>query len=62
MWHALQLIYELPMNVIRHCKLQVTVWHNEGLQENEFLGCIVIDLAKLKLSSEIVNWYPLGMI
>ncbi|KAG1663175.1 Phosphatidylinositol 4-phosphate 3-kinase C2 domain-containing subunit alpha [Nymphon striatum] len=56
------LIYDLPSNVVKRSQMQVSVWHYESLQENEFLGGFIIDLTSLNLSKETVTWYPLGVI
>jgi phosphatidylinositol-4-phosphate 3-kinase len=50
----------MPMQIIRLKTLQVTVWANDPLQENEFLGGVQIPLTGLDLKEEIVGWYRLG--
>ncbi|XP_026313861.1 phosphatidylinositol 4-phosphate 3-kinase C2 domain-containing subunit alpha isoform X2 [Hyposmocoma kahamanoa] len=54
--------YRLPIDVIRHRSLQATVWHYDSLQENQFLGGVMIPLANLPLREETVAWYPLEYI
>ncbi|XP_050681509.1 phosphatidylinositol 4-phosphate 3-kinase C2 domain-containing subunit alpha isoform X2 [Leptidea sinapis] len=54
--------YRLPMEVVTARSLQATVWHYDSLQENQFLGGVVIPLASLPLRQETVAWYPLEYI
>lgn len=57
-----QLEYRLPLDVIRGRELQVTVWHHDPLQENQFLGGIKLPLLCMPLTSEITDWFPLQYI
>ncbi|XP_061378857.1 phosphatidylinositol 4-phosphate 3-kinase C2 domain-containing subunit alpha isoform X2 [Danaus plexippus] len=54
--------YRLPLDVVKNRSLQATVWHYDSLQENEFLGGVVIPLSSLNLREETVSWYPLEYI
>ncbi|CAK1578120.1 unnamed protein product [Parnassius mnemosyne] len=54
--------YRLPLEVVRSRSLQATVWHYDSLQENQFLGGVVIPLSSIPLREETVAWYPLEYI
>ncbi|CAB3258183.1 unnamed protein product [Arctia plantaginis] len=54
--------YRLPLDVIKNRCLQATVWNYDSLQENQFLGGVVIPLSSLRLREETVAWYPLEYI
>ncbi|XP_045492000.1 phosphatidylinositol 4-phosphate 3-kinase C2 domain-containing subunit alpha [Colias croceus] len=54
--------YRLPLEVVKTRSLQATVWHYDSLQENQFLGGVVIPLGSLPLKQETVAWYPLEYI
>ncbi|XP_059060030.1 phosphatidylinositol 4-phosphate 3-kinase C2 domain-containing subunit alpha [Achroia grisella] len=54
--------YRLPIEVAQTKSLQATVWHYDSLQENQFLGGVVIPLSALSLRDETVAWYPLEYI
>ncbi|XP_047023656.1 phosphatidylinositol 4-phosphate 3-kinase C2 domain-containing subunit alpha [Helicoverpa zea] len=54
--------YRLPLDVVTTRSLQATVWHYDSLQENQFLGGVVIPLNALPLRQETVGWYPLEYI
>ncbi|KAJ2950783.1 hypothetical protein O0L34_g9048 [Tuta absoluta] len=54
--------YRLPIDVVRNRSLQATVWNYDSLQENQFLGGVVIPLNSLNLRQETVAWYPLEYI
>lgn len=54
--------YRLPMEVVVQRSLQATVWNYDSLQENQFLGGVVIPLNTLPLRQETVAWYPLEYI
>ncbi|XP_073962722.1 phosphatidylinositol-4-phosphate 3-kinase catalytic subunit Pi3K68D isoform X4 [Choristoneura fumiferana] len=54
--------YRLPIDVVENRSLQATVWHYDSLQENTFLGGVVIPLNTLPLRQETVAWYPLEYI
>ncbi|KAG8182177.1 hypothetical protein JTE90_017128 [Oedothorax gibbosus] len=53
------LVYNLPLDVVRHKGLHVSVWDYDRVQENEFLGAVLIPLTH-DLSKETIQWYPLG--
>ncbi|XP_064480154.1 phosphatidylinositol 4-phosphate 3-kinase C2 domain-containing subunit alpha-like [Ornithodoros turicata] len=53
------LAYEYPLEVVREKLLEVSVWDYDRVQENEFLGATAIDLWKMNLTRESVNWYDL---
>lgn len=53
------LVYNLPLDVVRHKALHVSVWDYDRVQENEFLGAVLIPLTH-DLSRETTQWYPLG--
>jgi phosphatidylinositol-4-phosphate 3-kinase len=48
------------MEIIRQKVLQVSVWHHDALQENNFLGGISIPLAEVALDKETTDTYTLG--
>lgn len=50
----------MPLNVVQYKILQATVWSHDSLQENEFLGGIVIELNNIDLSTETTSWYNLA--
>nr|CAD7442875.1 unnamed protein product [Timema bartmani] len=52
--------YRMPLEIVQHRHLQATIWNHDSLQENEFLGCIVLPLEAIDLTSETEEWYPLG--
>ncbi|XP_068627599.1 phosphatidylinositol 4-phosphate 3-kinase C2 domain-containing subunit alpha [Battus philenor] len=54
--------YRLPLEVVQGRSLQATVWHYDSLQENQFLGGVVIPLSSIPLREETVAWYPLEYI
>lgn len=54
--------YRLPIDVIKERSLQATVWNYDSLQENQFLGGVMIPLNSLPLREETVAWYPLEYI
>lgn len=54
--------YRLPIEVVQGRSLQATVWNYDSLQENQFLGGVVIPLSSLPLREETVAWYPLEYI
>lgn len=54
--------YRLPIEAVKNRSLQATVWHYDSLQENQFLGGVVIPLSSLPLRQETVAWYPLEYI
>ncbi|XP_045520078.1 phosphatidylinositol 4-phosphate 3-kinase C2 domain-containing subunit alpha isoform X1 [Pieris brassicae] len=54
--------YRLPLDVLKNRSLQATVWHYDSLQENQFLGGVVVPLGSLPLRQETVAWYPLEYI
>ncbi|XP_054714690.1 phosphatidylinositol 4-phosphate 3-kinase C2 domain-containing subunit alpha-like [Uloborus diversus] len=53
------IVYNLPLDVVQHKALHVSIWDYDRVQENEFLGAALIPLSG-NLSKEIVQWYPLG--
>lgn len=52
----------MPLEFIQNRILQVTVWSNDTLQENEFLGGIEVNLSQLDLREELVKWFTLGYL
>lgn len=52
----------MPADAIANRKLEVTIWSHDSLQENEFLGGVLIVLGELNLREEILQWYNLGYI
>jgi hypothetical protein len=50
----------MPLEVICKRRLQATIWNHDPLQENEFLGCVLLPLENVDLASETDEWYPLG--
>lgn len=58
-----QLEYRLPLTVVRQRQLEATVWSRDPLQENEFLGGMILSLGDLPLSGETApQWYSLGNV
>ncbi|XP_077294869.1 phosphatidylinositol-4-phosphate 3-kinase catalytic subunit Pi3K68D [Arctopsyche grandis] len=51
--------YRLPLEIVRARSLQVTVWHHDSLQENQFLGGVLLPLHSMPLNPEITEWFPL---
>lgn len=49
----------MPWDFITRRVLHVTVWSHDSLQENEFLGGVLLNLSTLDLREEISQWYPL---
>ncbi|KAM3968313.1 LOW QUALITY PROTEIN: phosphatidylinositol-4-phosphate 3-kinase catalytic subunit Pi3K68D [Aphomia sociella] len=54
--------YRLPIEEVQSKSLQATVWHYDSLQENQFLGGVVLPLGSLPLREETLAWYPLEYI
>jgi len=52
----------MPLEVVKHKILQATVWSHDSLQENEFLGGIIIELHNINLSEETTSWYNLAYV
>lgn len=52
----------MPMDVVKYKILQATVWSHDSLQENEFLGGIIIELQNIDLSTETTSWYKLANV
>lgn len=52
----------MPLDVVRYKILQATVWSHDSLQENEFLGGIIIELHNIDLSTETTSWYNLANV
>lgn len=59
---CMQLEYRMPLDVVKYKILQATVWSHDSLQENEFLGGIVIELDNIDLTSETTSWYNLSNV
>jgi len=57
-----QLEYRMPLDVVRYKTLQATVWSHDSLQENEFLGGIILELHEIDLNSETTRWYNLSNV
>uniref|UniRef100_T1GPX7 phosphatidylinositol 3-kinase n=1 Tax=Megaselia scalaris TaxID=36166 RepID=T1GPX7_MEGSC len=51
--------YRMPLELIQIKSLNVTIWSHDSLQENELLGGFTLDLSKLNLTEEIIDWYRL---
>ncbi|XP_030305268.1 synaptotagmin-like protein 4 isoform X1 [Calypte anna] len=51
--------YKIEKMVLLIQKLNLSVWHNDPLGRNSFLGEIEIDLASWDWSNRRLNWYPL---
>ncbi|KAG7196586.1 hypothetical protein KM043_013079 [Ampulex compressa] len=54
--------YRMPLDVIKERTLEATIWNHDTLQENEFLGGIRLPLEGLDLTTETIEWFPLGSI
>lgn len=52
----------MPWDFIRVRVLQATVWSHDSLQENEFMGGVVLPLSELDLREEVSQWYSLDYI
>lgn len=52
----------MPLDVVKYKILQATVWSHDSLQENEFLGGIIIELRDTDLHSETTSWYNLSNV
>ncbi|KAF4789036.1 synaptotagmin-like protein 2 [Turdus rufiventris] len=51
--------YKIEKMVLLIQKLNLSVWHNDPLGRNSFLGEIEVDLASWDWSNRKLNWYPL---
>lgn len=51
--------YKIEKMVLLIQKLNLSVWHNDPLGRNSFLGEIELDLASWDWSNRKLNWYPL---
>ncbi|KAK6626146.1 hypothetical protein RUM43_006451 [Polyplax serrata] len=51
--------YRLPLEVIRQRTLEATIWSHDTLQENEFLGGVLLSLHTFPLEKETCEWYSL---
>ena len=49
----------MPLLAIESKTLQVSVWHQDHLQENVFLGAVVVRLSDFDLTQETQQWYNL---
>jgi phosphatidylinositol-4-phosphate 3-kinase len=58
----IQLEYRMPLDVVQYKILQATIWSHDSLQENEFLGGIIIELCNINLTSETTSWYNLSNV
>lgn len=58
----IQLEYRMPLDVVQYKILQATIWSHDSLQENEFLGGIIIELCDINLTSETTSWYNLSNV
>lgn len=61
-WFYLKIEYRLPLHILQQKTLQVSVWHYDPLQENNFLGGVAIPLTTLTANKEVVGTYALGNI
>lgn len=52
----------MPLDVVKYKILQATVWSHDSLQENEFLGGIIIELHDIDITSETTSWYNLSNV
>lgn len=52
----------MPLDVVQYKILQATIWSHDSLQENEFLGGIIIELCNINLTSETTSWYNLSNV
>ncbi|KAL3279438.1 hypothetical protein HHI36_016949 [Cryptolaemus montrouzieri] len=52
--------YRMALDTVQQRFLKATVWNYDPLQENEFLGGVELELALLDLTTETIEWYPLG--
>lgn len=49
----------MPQEIIKTRTLEASIWNNDPLQENEFLGGVALELSKFKLQEEITEWFSL---
>ncbi|XP_052235355.1 phosphatidylinositol 4-phosphate 3-kinase C2 domain-containing subunit beta-like isoform X2 [Dreissena polymorpha] len=52
--------YKIPMEQLRCKRLQVTIWDQAMLGENNILGAVNINFRDLDLSQGVTKWYELG--
>lgn len=52
----------MPLDVVKYKTLQATVWSHDSLQENEFLGGVVLKLHDIDLTLETTSWYNLSNV
>ncbi|XP_053312076.1 synaptotagmin-like protein 2 [Spea bombifrons] len=51
--------YKIEKNALLSQRLNLSVWHNDALGRNSFLGEVDIDLATWDWNNKQMNWYPL---
>ncbi|KAF0298151.1 Phosphatidylinositol 4-phosphate 3-kinase C2 domain-containing subunit alpha [Amphibalanus amphitrite] len=51
--------YRMPLADVEDKTLQASLWHQDHLQENVFLGAVVVRLADFDLTQETQQWYNL---
>lgn len=49
----------MPIELIQTRSLNVTIWSHDSLQENELLGGFTLDLSKVNIMEEVIDWYRL---
>lgn len=54
-----QLEYRMPLDIIKTRILEASIWNNDPLQENEFLGGVALELSQFDLTQEITEWFSL---
>ncbi|KAH6935257.1 hypothetical protein HPB50_004826 [Hyalomma asiaticum] len=52
--------YNYPHAFVAERVLEVSAWDHDRVQENEFLGAAIIDLARMDLTKESTHWYHLN--
>lgn len=53
------IVYKRPLESLKRQTLQVSIWHNEIVQNKVFLGAALIPLDSIDLTLETTSWYPL---
>lgn len=52
----------MPLDIIKSRTLEASIWNNDPLQENEFLGGVCLELSQFDLTQEITEWFSLANI
>lgn len=52
----------MALDLIKSRTLEASIWNNDPLQENEFLGGVSLELSRFDLTQEMTEWFPLTNI